>query len=317
QKKGTEAGNDTGRRGDEKNGGEVDRLAEGMGRMKVDGKERNGADGVGAENGVDEGSGKKAQRRKIGKKKSKTLANGSEKEASAVGDETTTAVEPSTSVDGSEPTLAVAPSTSESSQPEEGELEDWERSDEDVSIPLPQPKPSPAAKPTTTTRRTITRQDVDHLDGPSQPTTALEVYDFPAAFKTHELQLIFEEYEDVRGGYRIKWLDDTRALVVFQHPSTAKMAYISAVDHPFVKVRPYAGRVILDSRPGSPTERPVTTDMVARRLIAGALGVRSKRKTEEEAAVDKAKLQDIKDKRQAVKEQKLKREQEVEAAWEG
>lgn len=55
-----------------------------------------------------------------------------------------------------------------------------------------------------------------------EPTTVLDCYDFPPAFKTHHLHDIFREYENMRGGYRIKWLEDTRALIIFEHPSTGR-----------------------------------------------------------------------------------------------
>lgn len=99
-----------------------------------------------------------------------------------------------------------------------------------------------------------------------EPTTVLDCYDFPAAFKTHHLHDIFREYENMRGGYRIKWLEDTRALIMFEHPSTgkidvnylwrwdgvidflffwswllAKKAYIDNVSNPLAKIRPYSG----------------------------------------------------------------------------
>lgn len=47
----------------------------------------------------------------------------------------------------------------------------------------------------------------------------------------------------MRGGYQIKWMDDTRALIVFEHPQTAKKAYIDNVNSPFIKVRPYKGQI--------------------------------------------------------------------------
>jgi hypothetical protein len=56
-----------------------------------------------------------------------------------------------------------------------------------------------------------------------EPTTVLDCYDFPPAFKTHHLHDIFRSYEGVRGGYKIKWLSDTRALIIFDHPSTGKL----------------------------------------------------------------------------------------------
>jgi hypothetical protein len=55
-----------------------------------------------------------------------------------------------------------------------------------------------------------------------EPTVILDCYDFPKSFKTHHLHDIFREYENIRGGYRIKWMDDTRALIIFEHPATGK-----------------------------------------------------------------------------------------------
>lgn len=59
-----------------------------------------------------------------------------------------------------------------------------------------------------------------------EPTVVLDCYDFPPAFKTHHLHDIFRSYEGVRGGYKIKWLSDTRALIIFDHPSTGKSTHI-------------------------------------------------------------------------------------------
>lgn len=39
--------------------------------------------------------------------------------------------------------------------------------------------------------------------------------DFACRLKTRDLQLMFKEWDNDKGGYRIKWLDDTHALVVF------------------------------------------------------------------------------------------------------
>ncbi|KAI8072198.1 uncharacterized protein B0P05DRAFT_549282 [Gilbertella persicaria] len=76
-----------------------------------------------------------------------------------------------------------------------------------------------------------------------EPTTVLDCYDFPPAFKTHHLHDIFRSYETSRGGYRIKWLSDTRALIIFDHPATAKKAYIDNVTHALAKIRPYDGPI--------------------------------------------------------------------------
>lgn len=38
-------------------------------------------------------------------------------------------------------------------------------------------------------------------------------------------------------------MDDTRALIVFEHPATAKKAYIDNLNSPFIKIRPYKGHI--------------------------------------------------------------------------
>lgn len=55
---------------------------------------------------------------------------------------------------------------------------------------------------------------------PEEPTTILDCHDFPPSFQTHHLHDIFRNYEAMRGGYKIKWLSDTRALIIFEHPAT-------------------------------------------------------------------------------------------------
>ncbi|CAO3704049.1 unnamed protein product [Rhizopus stolonifer] len=79
------------------------------------------------------------------------------------------------------------------------------------------------------------------VPAPEEPTTILDCYDFPPSFQTHHLHDIFRNYETMRGGYKIKWLSDTRALIVFEHPATAKKAYIDNVTNALAKIRPYDG----------------------------------------------------------------------------
>ncbi|KAJ3150702.1 hypothetical protein HDU86_006319 [Geranomyces michiganensis] len=148
-------------------------------------------------------------------------------------------------------------------------------------------------------------------------TCALDVYDFPSSFKAHDLDLIFEGQQGGRrGGYTIKWMGDTRAVIVFQHPDTAKAAYAHALGNPFIRIKPYAGEITRDSTDHPRIPAPVRSDMVARRLVAGALGMRSPRRTAEEVGEDKRKLQDAKDKIRAEQAQKTAREALIQAAWE-
>lgn len=87
-------------------------------------------------------------------------------------------------------------------------------------------------------------------------TRILELTGFSKDLKTRDIQNIFVDFEDDRGGYRIKWLDDTGCLIVFSDPLTAKRAFLHllANPHPHLipsktaegesvvpKLRPYTG----------------------------------------------------------------------------
>ncbi|KAI8917557.1 hypothetical protein DFJ77DRAFT_456828 [Powellomyces hirtus] len=177
-------------------------------------------------------------------------------------------------------------------------------------------EPEPDLQPPNTKTREATKSNRNPSsvgDFTEDITTVLDVYDFPTSFKTHDLELIFEGFDRRRGGFTIKWMSDTRALIVFQHPDTAKAAYAHALGNPFIRVKPYAGEIERDDRPRVPA--PVKSDIVARRLVAGALGMRSPRKSADEAAADKRKLQDAKDKIAAEKNQRALREAQIQAAW--
>ncbi|CAG8454756.1 10815_t:CDS:2 [Paraglomus brasilianum] len=130
--------------------------------------------------------------------------------------------------------------------------------------------------------------DPDAYEG---STRILDVFGFPATFKTHNLHEIFHEYENMRGGYRIKWMDDTRALIIFEHPATARKAYLDNVANPLASVKPYDGPTDFLQKNANnannaipPRARPQTTDVVARRLVHGALGVRGPRSPEQRQA---------------------------------
>ncbi|KAJ3414877.1 Coiled-coil domain-containing protein r3hcc1l [Chytridiales sp. JEL 0842] len=144
------------------------------------------------------------------------------------------------------------------------------------------------------------------------PTNTIEVFDFPASFRTHDLIQIFAGDSLPSSSIRIKWINDTSALIGFENQSQAKRAYISALTSPLLSARTYHGPPIPSFEPTGP--RPVKTDLVARRLIAGALGVRAPRKNRE---VEEQKLKDAKSKREEEKRAKEKREEEVRSAWDG
>lgn len=59
---------------------------------------------------------------------------------------------------------------------------------------------------------------LSHLaNGPSPVSTTriLELSNFSQDLKTRDIQGIFAEWEDDRGGFKIKWVDDTSCLIVF------------------------------------------------------------------------------------------------------
>ncbi|KAI9636004.1 uncharacterized protein MKK02DRAFT_33300 [Dioszegia hungarica] len=76
-------------------------------------------------------------------------------------------------------------------------------------------------------------------------TRILHLSSFPAELKTRDLQAMFKEYEGEKGGFRIKWVDDVNALVVFVDAGVAKRAYLNFLLYPPMafpapaKIRPY------------------------------------------------------------------------------
>ncbi|KAG8834655.1 hypothetical protein FRC18_001699 [Serendipita sp. 400] len=63
-------------------------------------------------------------------------------------------------------------------------------------------------------------------------TRILALSGFPASLKTRDIQAAFAEYENDRGGFKIKWIDDTSLLIVFNDAAVAKKAYLSTLVNP-------------------------------------------------------------------------------------
>ncbi|PWN32094.1 uncharacterized protein FA14DRAFT_84864 [Meira miltonrushii] len=82
-------------------------------------------------------------------------------------------------------------------------------------------------------------------------TRILELKGFPAELKTRDIQTIFAQWENERGGFKIKWIDDITVLVIFSDPICAKRAYLQVLMSPppmlmtasgiMAKIRPYDG----------------------------------------------------------------------------
>ncbi|KAI8812585.1 hypothetical protein BJ742DRAFT_768192 [Cladochytrium replicatum] len=199
---------------------------------------------------------------------------------------------------------------------DEDSEDDWEKAldaDEDLSAKLEAKIPKPSNGQSKSPKKPPNHKPPDVSE--DIETTAIEVYGFPETFKTHDIQNMYKEHEST--GFKIKWIDDTSCLVIFTTSSIAKAAYVKTLSNPFVKVKPHTGPVPV-VKPKESEERgprPVTTDMVARRLVAGALGLPTRKKTQEEIERDRKKLEEAKAQRDAQRAAKLKKEEELEAAW--
>ncbi|KAF9355291.1 R3H and coiled-coil domain-containing protein 1 [Mortierella sp. AD094] len=217
---------------------------------------------------------------------------------------------------------------SEPESPEE--LEEWELalqdSDEDAIPRIESSKASKASKP----------HPAEHLLSSPSPKASkvgnwsevsdddmyiLELYDFSPSIKTMHLTDMFAPFENRSGGFRIKWVDDTKALVIFESAAVAKQAYISNITNQIAKIKPYAGADKDTIRnAGNPSSgafngvRPAKTDSVARRLVQGALGLRVRR-TPEQIAEEKALVQAAKEAREAQRQEQLKQRLEMDAMF--
>ncbi|TNM85409.1 coiled-coil domain-containing protein R3HCC1L [Takifugu flavidus] len=141
----------------------------------------------------------------------------------------------------------------------------------------------------------------------------VEIYDFPTEFKTEDLLKLFQSYQ--QRGFDIKWVDDTHALGLFSSPIAACEALRSK--HPLMKLRPLS-----KSSPATKAmarscsdyllpakDRPQTSAALARRLVIGALGVKSTL-TKEQREKERRKLQEA-------REQKRLAAKQRDDAWEG
>ncbi|XP_051982816.1 coiled-coil domain-containing protein R3HCC1L [Xyrauchen texanus] len=141
----------------------------------------------------------------------------------------------------------------------------------------------------------------------------VEIYDFPSEFKTEDLIRSFNTFQ--QKGFDIKWIDDTHVLGLFSSSIAARDAL--RMKNPMMKIRPLSkssNATKAKARSCSDyllpaKERPQTSAALARRLVIGALGVKSNQ-TKEDREAERNKL------RQA-KEQKRLAAKQREDAWEG
>merc|ERR1739841_290906 len=52
---------------------------------------------------------------------------------------------------------------------------------------------------------------------------------FAPELKTRDILQVFSEWEDMAGGFRVKWIDDRSAYIVFQDALVAKKAFLATL----------------------------------------------------------------------------------------
>jgi hypothetical protein len=57
-------------------------------------------------------------------------------------------------------------------------------------------------------------------------TRILSLNGFPAELKTRDIQAAFAEYENEKGGFKIKWIDDTSLLIVFNDAAVGEYCFL-------------------------------------------------------------------------------------------
>lgn len=65
-----------------------------------------------------------------------------------------------------------------------------------------------------------------HPRSSASVTRILHLSNFPKELKTRDILGAFSEWESEGGGYKVKWLDDTNALIVFESPVVGKFLFL-------------------------------------------------------------------------------------------
>ena len=131
--------------------------------------------------------------------------------------------------------------------------------------------------------------------------SVLRVYDFPPSFREDDLIQSIKDLEFL--DFRFSWINDTETLLVFSNCTDAKNIYLKNISNANLKIQVYNQIEEISNEP-----RPVKTDVVARRMVAGALGLKFKDK--DCPKLDKA----IKEK-QDLQDSQEKKQQDLNTAW--
>ena len=60
-------------------------------------------------------------------------------------------------------------------------------------------------------------------------TRILSLVGFPKELKTRDIQAAFSEWENVQGGFRIKWIDDTSLMIVFNDAGVGSYSFFGSL----------------------------------------------------------------------------------------
>ncbi|KAG0345970.1 R3H and coiled-coil domain-containing protein 1 [Podila humilis] len=207
---------------------------------------------------------------------------------------------------------------------DEDAVEEWElaldNSDEDAIPKAPAPS-TKAGNKASVAAATSPSKIGNWSDVINDDMYILELYDFAPTIRTIHLTELFALFENRSGGFRIKWIDDSRALVIFESSAIAKQAYTANSSCPIARIRPYTGAdkdAIRNegklANPAFNAPRPQKTDSVAKRLVHGALGLRVRR-TPEQIAEEKALVKAAKEAREAQRQEQKRLQEERDAMF--
>ncbi|KAA8595125.1 hypothetical protein FQN60_012260 [Etheostoma spectabile] len=147
------------------------------------------------------------------------------------------------------------------------------------------------------------REDEDDIDlTEDELAHIVEIYDFPAEFKTEDLLKLFQCYQYLSPKY-IKQHVDSREALRSRHP-LMKLRPLSKSSSAIKAQARSCSDYLLPAK-----ERPQTSAALARKLVIGALGIKSNQ-TKDQRESERKKLQEAREQKHLAAKQK-------EDAWEG
>jgi hypothetical protein len=108
-------------------------------------------------------------------------------------------------------------------------------------------------------------------------TRILALTGFSSELKTKDIQAAFSEYESMNGGFKIKWVDDTSLLLVFNDAGVAKRAYLQTILSPPASLAPSTGPYNIRIKPydGADAQAVIYTVNNRRNNTRGSISVSS------------------------------------------